>query len=97
MSLTMESIIVASRDQVASRVAGETVILSLSKERYFGVNGVGSSIWDMIQSPVRLAEVKEMLLRRYAVADAECEADLLRWIEHLSSQGLVEVNPAPSR
>ena len=42
MTLDLHSIVVASKDQLASSIGGETVILGLSAGRYYGVDSVGA-------------------------------------------------------
>jgi hypothetical protein len=94
MNLTMQTIVVASKDQLASNLAGETVILGLSKGRYYGVDAVGARVWQLIQTPASIDAVRTAILSEYDVSSEQCEADLLKLLEKMIEEGLVEVGTA---
>lgn len=91
MKLTPDSVVVVSRDQMASDIAGETVILGLSAGRYYGLDAVGARIWQLIQTPKAVADVRRIIVGEYEVDPDRCEADLLQLLEHMLAAGLVEV------
>ena len=47
MKLSPASIVVVSKDQMASDVAGETVILGLTAGKYYGLDAVGARVWQI--------------------------------------------------
>lgn len=94
MTLGPQSIVAASKDQLASAIGGETVILGLSAGRYYGVDSVGARIWQLIQEPTRVAEVQRTIVSEYAVDPERCEADLLKLLQQMIDAGLVEVRSA---
>ena len=91
MPLDSRSIVVVSKDQLASDIGGETVILGLSAGRYYGVDAVGARIWQLIQEPVEVADVERTIVSEYAVEPERCRADLLKLLQQLIDAGLVEV------
>lgn len=96
MRLTPDSIVVVSKDQMASDIAGETVILGLTRGRYYGLDAVGARVWRLIQTPARIADVRKTLVAEYEVDPARCEADLIQLLEKLTDAGLVEISGATS-
>jgi hypothetical protein len=85
--------VTVGRDQVASDLAGETVLLSLKTARYYGLVDVGARIWSLVQKePVRVSAICETISREYDVALERCEADVVKFLEELSSNGLIEVD-----
>ena len=96
MTLDPHSIVVASKDQLASAIGGETVILGLSAGRYYGVDAVGARIWQLIQEPTEVAEVRRTIVSEYAVDPERCEADLLKLLQQMIDAGLVEVRSSAS-
>lgn len=86
------TMVVASRDQVASDLAGETVLLSMKTARYYGVADVGARIWSLLSEPVSVATICETIVREYDVAPDRCEADVVGFLEELAQHGLVEVD-----
>ena len=90
-NINRDTIVVFGRDQVASDLAGETVLLSLKTARYYGLADVGARIWALVQEPIPVSAICETIAREYDVAPERCEADVLHFLEELSSQGLIEV------
>lgn len=86
-----ETVVVASRDQVGSDLAGETVLLSMKTARYYGLADVGARIWSLVQRPVTVSEICEIIVREYDVSPGQCESDVVRFLEELATHGLVEV------
>jgi hypothetical protein len=97
MKLTLQTIVVASKDQLASNLAGETVILGLSKGRYYGVDAVGARVWQLIQTPASIGSVRAAIVSEYDVTPEQCEADLLKLLGKMIEEGLVEVPAASDR
>jgi hypothetical protein len=94
MKLSPESVVVVSKDQMASDVAGETVILGLTAGRYYGLDAVGARVWQLIQTPARLADVRNTIVAEYDVEPQRCEADLLALLQKMADTGLIEVRSA---
>jgi hypothetical protein len=96
MKLDARSVVVASKDQLASEIGGETVILGLSAGRYYGVDSVGGRIWQLVQEPASVAELQQRIVAEYEVEPERCEADLLRILQQMIDAGLVEVRSEPA-
>lgn len=90
-----DTVVVASRNQVSSDLAGETVLLSMKTARYYGLVDVAARIWSLLREPVSVAVICETIAREYDVAPERCEADVVRFLEELEAQGLVEVGGGP--
>ncbi|HEY0372456.1 MAG TPA: PqqD family peptide modification chaperone [Thermoanaerobaculia bacterium] len=94
MKVSPQSILSAAKDQMASDIAGETVILGLTAGRYYGLDAVGSRVWQLIQTPMPFAEVRQAIVAEYEVEAARCEADLLVLLQKMADAGLVDVQSA---
>jgi hypothetical protein len=90
--ISASSIVKASRNQVSANLDGESVILSTDKERYYGLDPVGSRIWQLIHEPCLVAELRDTLLQEYEVTEEELEQDLLALLQTLAGEGLIEVS-----
>ena len=76
----------------AQEVDGEMVLLDMNSENYFGLDEVGSSIWQAIEAEVGvLGKVLEVLLEEYDVEEDVLKRDLLDFVEKLVESGLVQV------
>jgi hypothetical protein len=90
-SISKNSIVVASPDQVSSDLSGESVILNLKSGTYFGLNEVGSSIWQFIQEPRTVSDVCESILAEYDVDAQTCETEVQALLVDLLAAQLVEI------
>lgn len=88
---SMGSTVVAVQDQVYSEIGGEVAILDLRGGTYYGLDAVGARVWDLVQEPREIGEVRDALLVEYEVDAERCERDLLDLIRALEGEGLVEV------
>lgn len=96
LMITNQSFVSVSHDQVSSDfLDGETVILNLKDGVYYGLNAVGSRIWQLIQEKKSVGEIIETLLDEYDVDPEQCEREVLALLESLSSKGLVNIAEAP--
>ena len=92
-TLTPESTIVQSKTQVSCEVAGETVILNHERGFYYSLDAVGARIWAWMQKPVGIEKLIARVLNEYDVESAQCERDLLRLLNELLTEGLIENGP----
>lgn len=87
----------ASRAQIKEDVvlsqalAGEMVLLNLATGAYFGLDPVGTRIWQLIQEHSHLQHVLALLLEEFDVEEECCRTDLLQLVSTLCSHGLLEL------
>jgi len=75
----------------AQEVDGEMVLLDMNSENYFGLDEVGTAIWQAMQEKESLKEVFDVLLEQYEVEEDVLKNDLLTFVEKLEESGLVKV------
>ena len=75
----------------AQEVDGEMVLLDMNSEEYFGLDSVGTDIWQAIEEKRRLKNVLEVLLTQYDVEEEVLKSDLIAFVEKLQERGFVEV------
>lgn len=81
----------ASQEQVFADVEGETILLNLSTGKYFSLNPVGSSIWELVQQPISIEQITDGIMEEYEVEKEHCRADVIRLIGKLLDAGLIDV------
>ena len=96
MAISIDAVIVASQEHVSAELDGESVILSLKNDTYYGLDPLGAHIWELIQKPRQVTEVRDDILSEYDVAAEQCETDLIALLAQLESEGLIEVQSAVS-
>jgi hypothetical protein len=97
MTISADSVVVATKQQVSCVLDAETVILHFDKGLYFGLNDVGTIVWNQIQCPRTVREIRDAIMREYEVSTDQCEHDLMQLIQELSKQGLIEVRDDTSQ
>jgi hypothetical protein len=90
-NLSVESIVVAATDQVSCDLGGEAAILNIKNGVYYGLDPIGAQVWNLIQKPHRVAEIREAVVRDYDVEPERCERDVITLLESLLAEGLIEV------
>jgi hypothetical protein len=80
-------------DHVLSRRVGdETVLLSLADERYYGLDGVGTRLWEIVGEPTTFGATVDALLAEYDVERNVLTRDLTAVVLDLRANGLLIVD-----
>jgi len=70
-------------------VGGETVLLDLESEQYFGLDAVGTRVWTLLNEGATPAAVVDTLLAEYEVERATLEVDVAELLRKLAEAGLI--------
>jgi hypothetical protein len=84
-------------DVLSRSLDGEAVILNLASGTYFGLNEVGTRIWELIVAGTTYGALRAALLEEFDVPADTLERDLAELVGSLRTRGLVvlEDTPAP--
>lgn len=82
-----------SRDALHRVLEGEAVLVDLSTGTYFGLNEVGTSIWERIgaEGGATLDEVAAAIEVEYEVSRETAAKDARALLERMAARGLVRV------
>ena len=89
MAIGLDEVVVRADDLVSSRLDGETVLMSVDQGKYFGLDNVGSHIWDMIAQPRTVRQICDELMKQFKVDRAVCEADVTGFLEELQARSML--------
>ncbi len=89
-SVTLDRVFAHSSDVLFQEVGGEAVLLDLASETYFGLNPVGTRIWQLIGEGAALQSIRDALVAEYDAPPEQIESDLLTLTAQLSEAGLVK-------
>ena len=90
-SVTLATRVQPSGEVLAQEVGGEAVLLDLASERYFGLDPIGTRIWQLLADAPALAQVHATLCGEFDAAPERIGEDLLALVGQLSEAGLVQV------
>jgi hypothetical protein len=77
---------------LVSKAGEESVLLNLDSERYFGLDPVGTRMWEVLGAHGTMEAAYETLLAEFDVEPEQLRRDLYELVEKLSEHGLVEVS-----
>ena len=81
---------VRSNENITSRIQDEVVMVNLTQGNYYALNEVGSSIWNIIETPHSIEEIAEILLMEYAVNKETCINEISDFINQLLEHKVIE-------
>jgi len=82
--------ITISEEALSQEVNGETVILDLKSESYFGLDEVGTRIWQLLQEHGDVQKIIDIMLEEFDVNAEQLELDINELLEKLVASGLVK-------
>lgn len=91
MNIQLSNIVSQSEQQVSTEIDGETVMMSVEQGMYYGLDVIGSRIWQLLENPISVSEMLEKLLYEYEDKENTCEQDLLVLLDDLYKQELIHV------
>lgn len=78
-----------SEDVLFQEVSGETVLLDLNSEQYFGLDAVGTRVWQLIGAGASADAVVDTLLQEYEVSRSTLASDVTELLDRLAEAGLI--------
>jgi len=67
----------------------ESVMLSPETGRYYGLNSVGSRIWELLETPKTVAQLCGELCEEFEVDSQTCEGEVLKFVQDLMDNGII--------
>jgi hypothetical protein len=90
-TIDLNTVVVQTRDLAASELDGETVVMSLRRAAYYGLDATAQRIWNLIAQPCRVSEVCDKLASEYAVERKTCEQEVCAFLSELNKEGLIQI------
>ena len=72
----------------------ESVLLNLDTERYYGLDAVGTRMWQVVTAAPTIDAGFYQLIEEYDVSTDVLRANLAELLEHLVENGLIATRPA---
>jgi hypothetical protein len=92
--LSLSSVVGLRVELLHTEVGGETLVLSLDTERYYGLDSMGTAIWRLLQEPRPVHEIRDRLLEAYEVDPGRCDRELLAFLSDLLDEEIIWVGDA---
>lgn len=73
------------------QLEGESVLLNLNTESYFGLDDVGTRMWSVLTQSASIEAAFDVLREEYEVEPEQLQTDLGSFIDKLVESGLINV------
>ena len=91
-AINQDTIVAQMPDLVAVDTGDEeTAMLDIQSGKYFGLDDIGSRIWELIEKPRTVHEVVVELLKEYEIEEEPCLRDVLAFLNKLNKQKLIKL------
>jgi Coenzyme PQQ synthesis protein D (PqqD) len=93
MTFSFDQKLLVTQDTLINVIEGESVLLNLKSENYFGLDPVGTRMWTLLTASDSIQSAYEALLDEYDVGADKLRLDMQDLIEKLIANGLMEFDP----
>ena len=87
--ITIESRVKLSPDVLFQELQGDAVLLDMKSGVYFGLDRVGTRMWQLMGEPKPLSAVVAAMVDEFDVAESRCAEDVVALARKLAEQGLL--------
>ncbi len=81
--------VVRNQNVPTGEIDGELVALDLERGSCFGMDHVGTAIWELADEPVTVGAIADALTQSHDVERVQCLSDILPFVEDLVGEGLL--------
>jgi hypothetical protein len=92
--LSDDLVVVAAKDQVSCPLGDDIIILDLKAGLYFSLDNVGAMVWQLVQQPRSVQELRVAILDAFEVSEDVCQKDLVALLKDLAGRNLIELRDA---
>ncbi|MCP4397030.1 MAG: lasso peptide biosynthesis PqqD family chaperone [bacterium] len=90
-TVSVDSIIAQSKELMVSGLDGDTVMMDIERGGYFGLNKIGSRVWELIEEPRSVSAVCDTLIEEFEVEREQCEQEVISFVTWLVRRKLAEL------
>jgi hypothetical protein len=88
-SLTEDTRVEWTETAISTEIDGELVALDVTKGVCYGLNRIGTRIWQLLESPRSAREIAEILVTEFDVTPELCRQQTLSLLGELAAAELV--------
>lgn len=90
-TIVLNTVVSQIEEIITSDMGGEIVMMSLENSAYYGLDTIGSRIWQLIEQPMSVSSVCDTLQTEFEVEPDQCCQDVLELLNRLHKQNLIRV------
>ena len=89
-NLTLNTSLTRDPDLVCAEMDGDLVMMSIENGEYYGIGGVGTRIWELLDQPTTIQQLVETIKTEFDIEEDRCRVDVLSFSEKLFELGLIK-------
>jgi hypothetical protein len=89
-NLTLNTSLTRDPDLVCAEMDGDLVMMSIENGEYYGIGGVGTRIWELLNQPTTIEQLVETITTEFDIQEDRCRDDVLSFSEKLFELGLIK-------
>ena len=93
--ISASAMVVRNEEPVSVEVENTVVMMSLDLGKYFGLNEVGSRIWELLKEPRAMGDLCASLQQDFDVDPDACHEEVSEFLVALAKEGLIEIDLDP--
>lgn len=91
MIMNTDAVISQNSDLVSAVLDEEVVLMSIRKGSYYGMDQVGSRIWELLEKPITFGRLLAEMEEAYEGDADQIRMDLVAFLEELKQEDLIVV------
>jgi hypothetical protein len=80
---------IQNKQIIQSKIGDEVVMMDIDSGFYFGMNGVGSIIWQHLSNGITLEDLINNLMNEFNVDKQTCTSDTIAFLENLLEKKII--------
>ena len=90
--IALTTIVKCNQEMLTSNIGDEIVMMSIENSAYYGLDPIGSKIWEMITEPIQVSDLCAQLMQRFEVSEQDCQRDVLNFLNQMRNEDLLTVS-----
>lgn len=81
---------IRNKNTVSGKLHDEIVMMDIDKGKYFSLNPISTSIWNLLEEPLSLEELCHKLQEEYDVSEEQCKTETEAHLLEMMKLDLIE-------
>lgn len=87
-----ESIVKLIRKLDVTDLSGEKVMIDFDSGKYFLLKGVANDIWEYIDKPISIRDIKKNIMGEYEIDEDSCQTAIDDFLKQLVNYKLIQIS-----
>ncbi len=92
MEFALDTTVTRAPGLMSTEIDDELVILSMSSNNYVTLDSVGRRIWELLAEPITVGALIRELEGSFNAPDGQIRADVLAFLQDISSDNLIKTH-----